>query len=96
MKTRDNPMHRLFQANLAPRCSAMSKRSRCRCRAPAMRGRPVCRMHGARAGAPKGKANGAWRHGMATNDMVAERRQLAELVREAGKMIAAMRGGPAR
>ena len=28
---------------------------------------------------------------MVTNDMVAERRELAELVREAGKMIAALR-----
>ena len=53
-------------------------------------------MHGAKAGAPKGKANGAWRHGMATKDMVAERRELAELVREADKMIAALLGGRAR
>ena len=96
MKSRANPMHRLFQANLAPRCSAMSKRSQCRCKAPAVRGRTVCRMHGARAGAPKGKANGAWRHGIATNDTVAERRELADLVREADKMIAALRGGRAR
>jgi hypothetical protein len=33
---------------------------------------------------------------MATNDMLAERRGLAELVREAGKMIAALQGGRAR
>ena len=78
----------------APRCWATGKRSQCRCRAPAVKGRNVCRMHGARAGAPKGKANGAWRHGMATNEMVAERRELAELVQEAGKMIAALRALP--
>lgn len=47
-------------------------------------------MHGARAGAPKGKANGAWRHGMATNEAIAERRELAELVRDAGQTIAAL------
>mgnify|MGYP001187786973 CR=1 FL=1 len=61
-----------------------------------MKGKRVCRFHGARAGAPKGKANGAWRHGTATNDLVAERRELAELVWEAGKMIAALQGGRAR
>jgi hypothetical protein len=33
---------------------------------------------------------------MATNDMVAERRELGELVREAGKMIAELQGGRAR
>ena len=61
-----------------------------------MTGWSVCRFHGARSGAPKGKANGAWRHGMATNDMVADRRELAELVRAAGNMIAALPGGRAR
>ena len=100
MKAAVNPMYlkRLQrQASLmqaAPRCSATSKRSGCRCQTPAVKGRPVCRYHGAKAGAPRGARNGRWRHGMATNDMVAERRELAELVREAGKMIAALRGGP--
>lgn len=77
----------------APRCSATSKRSGCRCQAPAVKGRSVCRMHGARAGAPRGKANGAWPHGMATNDMLAERRDLTDLLREAGYMIAAVHSG---
>ena len=88
----ENLKQQARRMHLAPRCSAMSKRSQCRCRAPAVKGKRVCRFHGARAGAPKGKANGAWRHGMATNDMVAERRELAELVQEAGKMTAALRG----
>ena len=48
-------------------------------------------MHGARAGAPEGKANGKWRHGMATNEAVAVRREVAQLVREAGEQLAAMR-----
>lgn len=51
----------------------------------------MCRMHGAKAGAPKGLGNGAWRHGMATNEILTERRELANLVRDAGKQITAMR-----
>lgn len=49
-------------------------------------------MHGAGAGAPKGKANGAWRHGKATKDGLAERQAVGELMREAGKMIKAIQG----
>jgi hypothetical protein len=41
-------------------------RSRRRCQARAVRGWTVCRFHGARGGAPKGGANGAWRHGRYT------------------------------
>ena len=48
-------------------------------------------MHGAKAGAPKGKANGAWRHGLATNEAIAARREIGELVRESVKQLAAIR-----
>ena len=94
MKRRANPMHleKVALMNAARRCSATSKRSGCRCRAPAVKGRPVCRMHGARAGAPAGRANGAWRHGLATNDAFAKRREIAELIREAARTIAALFG----
>jgi len=34
-------------------CQAMSKRSRQRCKAPAMRGKAVCRTHGGRSTGPK-------------------------------------------
>jgi hypothetical protein len=47
-----NPMQ---SAQDAPRCKAKSKRTGKRCRAPAVRGCRVCRMHGARVGAPTGK-----------------------------------------
>ena len=59
----DNPMQ---SAHAAPRCTAKSKRSGQRCKAPAVRGWAVCRMHGARGGAPKGKANGNYAHGAHT------------------------------
>ena len=102
MKTRANPMHLdhlRHQAQLmqqAPRCSAMSKRSQCRCRAPAVKGRSVCRMHGARAGAPKGKANGAWQHGRATHEALARRRELGELIREVKKTMRGIQGEPSK
>ena len=48
MKKSDaDPMH---AANAAPRCRAESKRSGKPCRAPAVQGWKVCRMHGARGG----------------------------------------------
>jgi hypothetical protein len=59
----NNPMHK---AHEAPRCRARSKRTGQPCRSPAVRGRKVCRMHGARGGAPEGKRNGNYRRGART------------------------------
>ena len=39
-------------------------------------GRMVCRMHGGRAGAPKGEANGNYRHGRHTKEVRAQRSRL--------------------
>jgi hypothetical protein len=86
-KREGNPMNLVQRMNAAPRCSATSKRSRCQCRAPAVRGWTVCRFHGARGGAPKGKANGAWKHGGYSNEALAARRHCAALIRSAGKII---------
>ena len=47
-----NPMQ---SAHDAPRCKAKSKRTGKPCRSPAVRSYRVCRMHGARGGAPEGK-----------------------------------------
>ncbi len=65
---------------LARQCSATSKRTGNRCRAPAVTGWNVCRFHGARGGAPKGIANGAYRHGLYTAKAVDERSRLRELL----------------
>jgi hypothetical protein len=75
-----NPALRLLKA---PRCSATSKRTGEPCQAPAVRGRKVCRFHGAKAGAPTGQANGAWRHGLRTKESIEERRRLRGVVRDA-------------
>ena len=49
------------------RCSARSKRTKLRCGAPAMKGKRVCRTHGAKSTGPRteqGKAN--FKHGQYT------------------------------
>ncbi len=43
--------------NLKKQCKAKSKLSRKRCKNPAVKGYDVCRMHGARGGAPKKNLN---------------------------------------
>ena len=83
-----NPMKPEHRLQEAPRCSATSKRTRQPCRAPAVRGRPVCRFHGARAGAPTGKSNGRYRHGGRTQEAIAERRAIGKLIREARASLA--------
>ena len=77
------PMHE------APRCHAKSKRSGLRCRAPAVRGAEVCRMHGAGGGAPKGNKN-AVKHGAMVAESIALRREVQALARMARKTIAAI------
>lgn len=76
-------------ANLrgAPRCNAKSKRSQKGCLAPAMRGRKVCHMHGGKGGAPRGERNGNFRHGLHTNELVALRREVANILSAARKHL---------
>jgi hypothetical protein len=71
----------------APRCRARCRRSKLPCRGPAMRGRPVCRLHGGKGGGPKGERNGAYRTGHYTAEAKAERRQLRLLLQELRSLI---------
>ncbi len=77
-KSDANPMR---NAHAAPRCTAHSKRTGEPCRAPAVRGWNVCRMHGAGGGAPRGKAHGSYRHGGRTREAVKARKMVNALVR---------------
>ena len=91
-KRRNNPMHCHWPMHLASRCHAKSKRSGLQCRAPAVRGANVCRMHGAAGGAPRGNKN-ALKHGCVT--MTAEalafrKREIAALARMARETIGAI------
>jgi hypothetical protein len=52
-----------------------------------MRGRPVCRLHGGKGGAPKGERNGAYRTGHYTAEAKAERRATRALLRELRHLI---------
>lgn len=88
-----NPMKAGYPFQSAPRCTATSKRTRQRCGAPAERGKSVCRFHGARAGAPQGSSNGAYKHGRFTNEAIEERRQLSELVKASRGMVSALQSG---
>jgi hypothetical protein len=52
-----------------------------------MRGKRVCRLHGARGGGPKGEENGTYHTGRYTAEAKAERRQVRMLIRELRHMI---------
>ena len=80
-------MHRLSPMHLSPRCGAQT-RSKSPCRSPAMpNGR--CRMHGgASPGAPRGKANGNYKHGRFTAEAIASRRGLNALIRMLKQAVA--------
>ena len=80
-------MKRFYAFQKAPRCTATSKRTKKRCQAPAVRGWTVCRFHGARGGAPKGKANGAYRHGLYTAEATDERRRLRDMLDQVHETI---------
>ena len=83
MKPRQKEKSRDYAFDKAPRCTAKSKRTGQRCNAPAVRGYNVCRFHGARGGAPKGKANGAWKHGHYGEGAKAERFLVKRLLEDA-------------
>ena len=80
-----NPMQ---SAHAAPRCTAKSKRSGVTCRAPAVKGKRVCRMHGAKAGAPCGSAHGRYVHGRETQQAKAARKEVRDLIRTARQLAA--------
>ena len=85
-------MNKPLPMHLSPRCSARSKRTRKRCRAPAVKGWTVCRFHGAGGGGPKGERNGMYKHGLFTNEAIAERRALSALLRASQKSLDALSG----
>ena len=78
MRSDENPMHK---AHAAPRCTARCKRTGKPCKAPAVRGWSVCRMHGARGGHGLGKAHPAYKHGARTREAEERRKVVATLLR---------------
>jgi hypothetical protein len=80
------------EAMLASRRCGAKTRSGGACRAPAVRGKKRCRMHGGApgSGAPSENRN-ARKHGLFTGDAIAERRQIRALLGEARKLLQAMK-----
>lgn len=62
------------------------------CRAPAVRGKTRCRMHGGApgSGAPRGNRN-ARSHGLFTAEAMTERRQIQTVLAEARKLLEEMK-----
>lgn len=82
MKSDVNPMHPAERLQKAIRCSARSKRSGKPCRAPAVRGWNVCRMHGAGGGGKAGPESPNWQHGMRSREYRALRKLATALCRD--------------
>jgi len=78
----------------ARQCTATSKRTKKRCKAPALRGWSVCRFHGAKGGGPPGERNGAYRHGHYTKNAIEDRRRLSDLMQECRKQVMMLSGQP--
>ncbi len=94
-KTADNPMRPEKEPDCllaAPRCGACT-RSGALCRAPAVRGRQRCRMHGGAegSGAPKGERNGNYKHGHFTQEAIELRHQIRQLI---AQMLASIEEEP--
>jgi uncharacterized protein YjcR len=69
------------------RCGAKTRSGK-PCNSPAVAGKFRCRMHGGAkgSGAPRGNKN-ALKHGTYTRELVEQRRQLKDLVRQSNKLI---------
>jgi hypothetical protein len=83
---------RLRNLRAAARCTAKAKRTGQRCQGPAAYGCRVCRMHGARGGAPRGARHGNYKHGLRTREATEARRQMSELIRMARSLCDEIKG----
>jgi uncharacterized protein YjcR len=75
----------------SPRCGAKTRKGGS-CRAPAVTGKKRCRMHGGAkgSGAPQGNSN-ALKHGSFTKDAIELRANLRKQIKEAQKLLRALR-----
>lgn len=71
------------QLEAALQCRATSKRTKQRCKGPAVKGWRVCKFHGAGGGAPRGERHGAYKNGKFTIAARAERAALRKLLKVA-------------
>lgn len=85
-KSDGNPISPAQRLRDAPRCRAKAKRTGEQCKAPAMRGWRVCRVHGAGGGHMAGPSHPQWKHGGRSNEAEAIRNLVSALGREARKL----------
>lgn len=80
----------------SPRCGAGTRDGQS-CRAPAMRGKTRCRLHGGApgSGAPRGNRN-ARKHGAFSGGMIAEERAVRDLLEDAAKLLGNLTAFPRR
>lgn len=84
MKTTSCTESNIYAFNNAPRCGARTKRNNgSPCRAPAIRGKSRCRLHGGsrRSGGQKGNQN-ALKHGYTTKQAKNFRKNVSNVLRE--------------
>ncbi len=90
MESNANPINPVQRLRDAPRCRAKAKSTGQGCKAPAVNGWRVCRVHGAGGGAPCGAEHPNYRHGGRTREFEAVRRMGVELVRMARDSVKAL------
>jgi len=75
----------------SPRCGATT-RDGVPCQAPSVRGKRRCRMHGGarRTGAPRGNRN-ACKHGLFSQEGIAERKQIRALLKESRAFLSTLK-----
>lgn len=78
-KNDGNPIDPTERLTNAPRCTAMAKSTRQRCRNPSKQNSNVCRLHGAGGGAPRGPKHGNYRHGLRTLEATAIARAVSSI-----------------
>ena len=78
----------------SPRCGAQTRNGD-NCRAPALRGKARCRMHGGAwgSGAPFGNSN-AVKHGFFTSEAIDERKFVRTVLTEAETLLRQLPAGP--
>lgn len=89
MKTSSCTEKKYYAFNNAPRCGASTKRNNAApCRAPAVRGKGRCRIHGGGrgSGAQKGNTN-ALKQGDTTSQIKEFRKNVRQIIRESSLII---------
>src|SRR5829696_5920130 len=94
-KTEANPMNpslrKLLPLLQAPRCGARNRAGK-PCQSPKVRDKARCRLHGGAkgSGAPQGRSNGSYRHGLFTCEAIETRRQIRGLIAQSQGLTGAI------